>query len=404
MYTQHPRQQPSLRAIILVTLAVLSAVYAAGFGGYWAFAQPQASTDEPLAVFWEAWEHVEGSFYGPLPSSTERTYGAIRGLLALLDDPYTVLVEPQPRQLERDRLRGAFGGVGVAVWRDTAGRIALSPYPDSPAERAGAEQGDIVLAINFETITETVTVDDVKSRLRGEVGTPVTLTLSRPPAPPFDLTITREEIRTPSLTWRVLDQAPEVGYLHIESFTERTPEELLEALQQLETEGARALILDLRGNFGGLLGSAVTVLSQFIDTGTALYEVRRGSEENSRPLEAGGAALDIPTVVLVDHSTASAAEIVAGALQDYERAPLIGEPTFGKGSVQLIFDLSNGASVHVTSAVWLTPARREIQGQGLTPDIFVAHTDGIDAPLERALRYLQMNLFSEIGVSNDRHP
>ncbi len=382
--------------LIFGLLICLCLAYTAGFGVYRLWDEiERVGQPEPLGVFWEAWDRIEQTFYGELPSPRERTYGAVRGALALLGDSYTVFVEPQPSELDRDRMRGTFGGIGVTLRRDVEGRMLLSPYADSPAERDGVREGDILLAVDGEGIADDTTVDDVRARLHGEVGTPVTLTLSHPPTPPFDLTITRDEIRVPSVTWRVLDQAPDVGCLHIESFTGRTSEEVLAALQALQQAEISSLILDLRDNSGGLIDSAVATASQFLCDGTVLYELRRDAEELSFPVQGGGIATDVPLVVLVNGGTASAAEIVAGALQDHGRAPLIGESTFGKGGVQLIYDLSDGSSLHVTSAVWLTPDRHQINGQGLMPDVAVPRGDGGDGlqdeQLDRAVIYLQSN-------------
>jgi carboxyl-terminal processing protease len=380
----------------------LAVVYAAGFGAYRLWdqqrsprpQQPASELQQRMEVFWESWGFLEQDFYGELPPARERTYGAIRESLALLGDPYTIFVEPQPRELERDQMRGAFGGVGVDIWYDAGGRMALSPYPDSPAEKAGILKGDILLAVDGESITSETTIDDVHAQLHGEIGTPVTLTLSRPgegspTPPPFDLTITREEIKVPSVTWRVLDQAPAVGYVYVQGFTDRTDDEVIAALQDLEREGTTSLVLDLRNNFGGLISPAADVASQFLSDGVVMYEQRRDAEERAFAVREGGIAADVPMVVLVNGNTASAAEIVAGALQDHDRAPLIGERTFGKGSVQLIYDLSDGSSLHVTSAIWLTPDHRRIEGQGLTPDILVPQGDGPqDAQLGYAVDYL----------------
>jgi carboxyl-terminal processing protease len=347
--------------------------------------RPQA-----LGVFWEAWDQVEEHFYGEIPSPRERTYGAIREALVLLDDPYTIFVEPESRELERDQMRGTFGGIGVTLRRDAEGQMVLSPYPDAPAQRVGVLEGDILLAVDGEAVTAETSVNDVRAWLHGEVGTPVTLTISRPPTPAFDVTITRDEIEVPSVTWRVLDQAPDVGYIHVESFTERTGEEISTALRELQEAGTSGLALDLRGNNGGLIDPAVATASQFLSDGVVLIELRRDDQERSFPVQAGGMASDIPLAVLVDGGTASAAEIVAGALQDNSRALLIGESTFGKGAVQLIFDLSDGSSLHVTSAIWLTPNRHPIQGQGLTPDVTVPRGDGPqDEQLERAVAYVR---------------
>ncbi|MDY7075326.1 MAG: S41 family peptidase [Chloroflexota bacterium] len=378
--------------LIGTILIFLCLAYTAGFGVYWLWDElEQSKRPEPMDVFWEAWDYVEQYFYGELPSPQERTYGAIQAALLLLDDPYTVFVEPQPRELERDRMRGSFGGIGIALWRDAEGRLALSPYPNSPAERAGVLEGDVLLAVDGEEITSATTVDDVRAWFHGDVDTPVTLTISRPPTPPFDLTIVRDEIQVPSVTWRVLDRAPDAGYIHIQSFTERTGDEIAAAIQELLQEtGVSSLILDLRNNSGGLIDPAVATASQFLRDGLVLIEIRRDDQERTFPVQSGGIATDVPLAVLVNGGTASASEIVAGALQDQGRAPLIGEPTFGKGSVQLIYDLSDGSSLHVTSAIWLTPDQHQIDGRGLTPDIYVPYGDGTqDEQLERAVVYLE---------------
>ncbi|RLC72459.1 MAG: peptidase S41, partial [Chloroflexi bacterium] len=194
----------------------------------------------------------------------------------------------------------------------------------------------------------------------------------------------------PSVTWHVLDQAPDIGYIHVRGFTERTSDEILNALQKLRQAETSSLILDLRDNPGGLIDPAVATASQFLGDGIVLYELSRDDQERIFRVQSGGVSTSIPLIVLVNGGTASAAEIVAGALQDHGRAPLMGESTFGKGAVQLIYDLSDGSSLHVTSAVWLTPNRHQIQGQGLTPDIYVPCGDGPqDKQLDRAVDYLQ---------------
>jgi carboxyl-terminal processing protease len=379
----------------LPIIVCLCLSYTAGVGAYRLWHElEQTRQPRPLGVFWEAWERIEHYFYGELPSPRERTYGAIRGTLALLNDPYTIFVEPQPRELERDHMRGFYGGIGVALQRDEEGQTVLSPYPDSPAEQTGVHDGDILLAIDGDTISSEASLDDLRSWLRGEIGTTVMLTLSRsrsgdaPPTPPFDIVVIRDEIQVPSVTWRVLGQAPDVGYIRIESFTERTSSEILPPLQELQQ--AKGLILDLRGNSGGLIDSAITVASQFLDNGAVLYHQVGREQERTSEVQEDGIATDIPLAVLINGKTASAAEIVASALQDHGRAPLIGESTFGKGSMQLVYDLSDGSSLHVTSAIWLTPDRHQIQGRGLTPDIYIPHSNGPgDKQLDRAVDYLQ---------------
>ncbi|MCR4405718.1 MAG: S41 family peptidase [Anaerolineae bacterium] len=336
---------------------------------------------------------MEKDFYGELPAPKAMAYAALRGALSSLNDPYTILVEPQPRQIEKDELHGSFGGIGVLLSQSADGSFVLLPTRDGPAMRAGIQEGDVLLAVDGTIITPQMTPGDVQVLIRGPVGSEVRLTVRRVGTPePLVLTIVREEIVTPSVTWRMLEGQTDIGYIKITSFTERTPQELLEALTDLRSQGMARLILDLRDNGGGLLNEAVQVTSQFLDKGVVLYERGRGTEESAYPVQEGGMARDMPLVVLINGGTASASEIVAGALQDYGRGLLIGERTFGKGSVQHIYDLSDGSSLHVTSAQWFTPNRHQISGQGLTPDIELPLTEedraqGHDPQLERAIAY-----------------
>lgn len=351
--------------------------------------QQEQTLARPLGVFWQVWDLLESDFYGDLPSPQQRTYGAIRGALALLNDPYTVFLEPPSGEVDRDRLAGEYGGIGLELWRDAQGNVVVWPYPGSPAEAAGVRVGDYLQAVDgFPVAAEPL--DAVHARLRGEVDTPVTLTLSRPPTPPFDLTVVRAQIQIPSVSFRVLDQYPAVGYLHLTTFTERTPQEASEAVKALLAQGVTGLVLDLRDNGGGLIGSAVRVADLFLDGGVVLYERRRGGEETVYQAHPGGAPAGLSLAVLVNGSTASAAEMVAGAIQVRGRGILVGEPTFGKGSVQLVYTLSDGSSLHVTSAVWLLPNGQPIGPEGLSPDIPLGRGDGLaDVQLERAARYLQ---------------
>jgi carboxyl-terminal processing protease len=268
---------------------------------------------------------------------------------------------------------------------------------DSPAEQVGVQEGDTVRQVDDTPITLEMTTDEVILLIRGEVGTQVTLTLERMgEAELVVVTITREIIETPSVEWRVLDQDSGTGYIRIRLFTERTGRELERAIEDLREAEINRLVLDLRDNGGGLLDAAVDVSSQFLREGVVLYEDRRDQPEKFYSVNKGGLALDLPLVVLVNGGTASASEIVAGALRDYERGPLIGERTFGKGSVQLVYDLSDQSSLHVTVARWLTPDRHRIDGEGLVPDVEVILSEadrasGADPQLESAISYFKEN-------------
>lgn len=383
--------------VLVATAFIFTLGMAIGFGVHWYLTRDNLTVEEAgqFNLFWEVWRLVREKYYGDIPAMPTPVYGAIRGVLATLQDPYTIFVEPQPRALEKADLQGRFGGIGALVTRGEEGEVILQPMSDSPAERVGIQSGDQLVKVDDTVITPTMRTEEIVLLIRGEVGTQVRLTVERASlTEPLEVSITRELIETPSVEWRILEQDETIGYLRIRMFTERTAEETRRALQDLLDKGAQTLILDLRGNGGGVLDAAVDVASEFLDSGVVLFEERRDQPEKSYPVKSGGLITQQPLVVLVDGGTASASEIVAGALQDHKRAVLIGEKTFGKGSVQLVFDLSDASSVHITVARWLTPNRQRIDTQGLQPDIIVPisdeeRVDGHDPQLERAIAYLQ---------------
>lgn len=351
---------------------------------------------DDLALFQEAWALVEGNFLGTLPDSRQVTYGAIRGSLATLGDPYTVFIEPAAREVERERLQGSFGGIGAYITRsEETGEVLLEPIPGNPAEAAGILAGDVLLAVDGQAINDALTVPEIVELVKGEKGTSVTLTVRHPDATEaVDIAVVRADILLPSVTFRLLEADPTIGYISLSRFSGESGNEVGAALQELLSQGATRFVLDLRQNGGGLRDAAVDVADHFLNNGPVLY--LDSQQEGERVFNATDETLapDQPLVVLIDSGTASASEIVAGALRDRERATLIGNsPTFGKGSVQLVFDLSDGSSVHVTSARWLTPNRQQLDGEGIPPDILVEVTqddidDGRDPVLERATQYL----------------
>jgi carboxyl-terminal processing protease len=386
----------TIAALIAATLLI---VFAAGYATRWLASSDHSSETQPgtanasqtpdLGVFWEAWNILQRDFYGDQPANQSRTYGAIKGLTAAYDDPYTVFVEPEPRQREREDLSGAFGGIGAWITVDEAGSMVLEPMPGRPAEKAGILKGDILQAVAGQPLDPALSVDEVVALIRGPIGEPIDLTVQRAgAAEPLTIAVVRERIETPSVEWRALEEAPQVGYIALRQFTERTAEELDRALEELSQQEIDYLIVDLRHNGGGLLQSSIDVASRFLNDGVVLYERRNNGDEQVYRVRSAQRAPAWPMVILVDGGTASASEIVAGALQDRGRATLLGETTFGKGSVQLVYDLSDGSSVHVTVARWITPNGHEINGIGLTPEQIVPHEDGRDAPLEQAIRTL----------------
>lgn len=381
---------------LVITIMVIGA-FVAGFGTTWLLTHSStANADEAaeFGVFWEAWHLIENQFFGDLPDMQHVTWGAIRGAIATLDDPHTTFLEPQPRQREKEDLSGRFGGIGAYVSQAEDGRILLDPMPDLPAEKAGVQTGDAVIKVDETEITAEMTVDELVTLLRGEVGTIVRVTLQREgQAEPIVVEIERQEIPSPSVEWRMLDEADGLGFIRIMLFSGRTAKELEEALGDLADQGMTHLIVDLRGNGGGLFDAAIDASSRFLSQGVVVYQIEKDGKEQAYRVTDGAKAEDPPLALLVDGGTASASEIMAGALQDHDRAVLVGEKTYGKGSVQQVFDLSDGSSVHITAAKWLTPDRRQIDGQGLLPDLEVSITDedrtqGRDTQLERAIEYL----------------
>lgn len=383
-----------LSAYALICLAVIACAFVLGYSTHATHA-PATERAEGFSVFWEAWQLAEDHFYGDTSDVQGRTHGAIKGSMEALDDPYTLFVEPQQREREQEELRGSFGGIGAWVERSPDGRVLLTPMEERPAAVAGVLPGDELIAVDGNPVTPEMPFDDILAMVRGPEGEIVQLTVRREGVEdPLTFEVKRAEIVTPSVSHRL--EAPEIGYIKVSIFGERTDRELRDAVRELRDQGANKFVIDLRDNGGGLLTAAIDVAGEFLDGDVVMYERKSDGEEKTYKAKARGILRNEPVVFLVNGSTASASEIVAGAIQDYERGTLIGTETFGKASVQLIFDLSDGSSVHITNARWLTPNRQEIDQVGLTPDIEVPLSPedreaGRDPQLERAIEHLLEN-------------
>jgi carboxyl-terminal processing protease len=322
----------------------------------------------------------------------ELDYGAARGMTEVLDDDYTVFLEPLLGAPLREELAGEYEGIGVWVEHPEGEFTIVSPIAGSPAERAGLLPGDVIIAADGQPLAGLET-DAAMSLIRGPAGTSVRLTIDRESsAQPFDVDVDREAIVIPAVVYESLADG-RVAHVTVAIFGDNTTAELDAALARAKAEDVDGIVLDLRGNGGGWVTSAQEMIGRFVpeDAGPALYQdldLEHGGELISEPIVSGGETVfELPLVVLVDGGTASAAEIVAGAVRDYDRGILVGEPTFGKGLVQRVHDFDDGSSARISFARWLTPDQAPIPDQGLAPDVIVPRSPDLstDLQLERAV-------------------
>lgn len=333
---------------------------------------PSEDLDELFEPFWQTWEIVVESYVDQPVDQEAMMRGAINGMLDALGDQHTSYMDPDQFQQANAPLDGSYEGIGAWVDPNQDYLTIVSPMAGSPAEKAGLLPGDKVIAVDGEDMTG-VDGNVVIRHVLGPAGTDVTLTIARKGTEPFDVTITRATIIIPSIEYRMLEDE-NIGYIQLMQFAGDSNQELRAAITDLLSHNPDGLILDLRNNGGGYLSSAVEVASEFLPKGeVVLYEEYGDGRREMYDALSGGLATEIPLVILVNEGTASASEIVAGALQDHERAPLVGTTTFGKGSVQNWIELvNNQGAVRVTIARWLTPNERQIHEIGLTPDYMLA--------------------------------
>jgi len=326
--------------------------------------------------------------------------GAIEGMLNALGDPHTIYIDPESYSLGIDIISGTFEGIGARVDQDpiTGNIVIVTTFRGAPAERAGVRPGDVILAVDGESTTGWTLAQAVR-RIRGPRGTPVTLTVQHRDGQIEDITIVRDTIVVPTVSWApATDEnggpVSDVAVVRLEQFTQHTVPDLREALRQIKAQGFRAIALDLRHNPGGSLDATINVADMFLDGGIILQEIERGGEKQVIEAHPGGEGVDIPMVVLVGPGSASGAEVLASALQDNGRAILIGEKTFGKGTVNQLHELSDGGALYVTVGRWLTPKGIPIEGVGVEPDIVVegmtkALAQGRDLAMPVALQHLR---------------
>ncbi len=365
-----------------------------------AFSGLDATPDANVKLddFWRVWNTLEGKHVGIRATSTEPTdkekiWGAIEGLAESYGDPYTVFLRPQEAKTFREDISGSFSGVGMEIGIRNNALTVIAPLKDTPAERAGIKTGDVIVAIDGVP-TEGVSVDVAVQRIRGEKGTAVVLKMYRD-GKTEDISVVRDTVRVPTIEW-TYDRENDVFVISMYTFAAQADRAFTRALADFRGTGSKNLLIDLRGNPGGYLDSAVLLASHFIPKGeVVVIEDYGGNEERvlHRSKGTGGVPQGTRTAILINQGSASASEILAGALQDYQIAKIIGEQSFGKGSVQELIDVAGG-SLKITIARWLTPLEQSISDGGLTPDITVEKTKedvekGIDTQKERAIQYLK---------------
>ncbi len=401
----------ALKLLAMFVFAVLLVVvsFSMGFGTSRLVFQPKTTTtndgappdfQQAMPVFWEAWNIINSDFYKQPLDQTKMTYGAIGGMVDALGDPHTAFLDAEQAKFYDQELGGSFEGIGAEVEMNNGRLSIVAPIKGTPAEKAGLKAGDAILKVD-DTVIKDMTVYDAIKLIRGPKGSTVKLTVQRGSQPAFTVTLTRDTIVTSAVESKMLEG--NIAYVKLNEFTATAPQDLHTQLEQLMAQKPKALIFDLRNNPGGFLDSAVKIASEFLDQGSVvLIERFKNGDQNEYKTDGGGAATHIPMVLLVNEGSASASEILSGALKDYKRATIVGTTTYGKGSVQVPHQLSDQSQLRVTIAHFFSPQDHEINGVGVAPDIQVPDpTDAQvlqhqDPQLDRAVQYVtsgaQLNL------------
>lgn len=364
--------------VLLVSLAAIVAITISfGSGFYVSLRMPAAAhpyvavpkdVPQSLDTVWEVWtllsnEYVEKSSI----DAKKLRQGAIKGLLDTLKDPYTSYLDADNARLEFSNLQGKFEGIGAQVGMKEGQLIVIAPIPDTPAERSGIRPGDAILEIDGVS-TEGLSLQEAVIKIRGPKDTPVKLAIRHEgEKTAVSLTIIRAQIEVKSVRW---EPQGDVAHIQITHFAGDTGREMRRALEEAIGQGMRGIVLDMRFNPGGLLSEVVSVASQFLGDGkTVLFVVNNRGDRQELKAGPGGLAVKMPLAVLVDSHSASGSEVLAGALQDHQRAVIFGTKTFGKGSVNMLFPLRDGSGLYLTTARWHTPNDRAIEGKGITADV-----------------------------------
>ncbi len=387
-------------SLIVLGIFVAAAIFTSGYfigqrQGLNAFLQihpnanSRASSDIRLVT--EVFNIINDAYVDKV-SKNKIVEGAINGMLESLDDPYTRHFKPTDFKHIEEVTEGRFEGVGMTLEAVNGDIVVVSPIVGTPADKAGIKAGDKVLEIDGKT-TKGMALDTAVGKIKGKSGTKVNLKMVHNGGEEYKVTLTRTEIKIPNITERM--ETDQIGYVRlIHTFDFSAGPDLRKAINNLKAKGAKAIIFDLRNNPGGLLEASVDVSSIFIDRGVVV-SIKGRKEEEKKYTARGDSVGDMPMVLLVNKGSASASEIVAGAIQDYGRGPIVGEKTFGKGSVQTVIDLQDGSGLIITTAKYYTPKGRSISKIGVTPDFVVPDTEDPNAPdaqLEKAKELLNQML------------
>jgi carboxyl-terminal processing protease len=354
-------------------------------------AQAPASTDKEFRTFWEAYNLLQKEYYGDdLASGKDLEYNAIRGMIFGLEDQFTSFVSPEAARLIEEDATGSFSGIGAYVQLNRGRALQITRvFQDSPAEKAGLKAGDVIMEVDGQSIVGGDLSEQV-AKVRGPEGSTATFTIAREgEEKPLKVELTRAKIEIKLVESKMLDNG--VAYVALSSFNSSTSaKELQAAIEDVLAKNPKGLVFDLRDNPGGFLDQSVQIADMFLKDGVVLYERTKNGDEQVFRSDDRGVAQDIPLVVLVNGGSASASEIVAGAIQDRDRGVLIGTQTFGKGSVQQINRLDDGSQLRVTIARWFTPANHGIHGTGIEPNVTVERGDdpAQDLQLDRAVEYI----------------
>lgn len=323
--------------------------------------------DIDFSLFWDVWERVNDKYAGKVDNQ-QMVYDAINGALRSLDDPYTLFLPPEEAKRFNEDLKGSFDGIGAEIERRDGNLTVVAPLESSPAEKAGIQAKDIIVKIDGME-TENMSLDEAIDKIRGEKGSKVTLTVARQGAGDLiEIPINRDTIVVKSVKWEIKND--NIGYIKVSQFGEDTEVLINEAIDEMLTKKPKGLIVDVRNNPGGFLDAAVDITSLFTsERGAIVKEENKDGRIVELKATSNPKLVGTPMVILVNGGSASASEIFAGALQDFGRAKLVGEKTFGKGSVQELESVKGGGALRVTIAKWLTPKGRQINKEGINPDV-----------------------------------